>query len=444
MALIPNNQLQNVALFIPAELAVLLNDYCAVSLTNKKYEAFNTDFEGNLGDTITWGLTPRYISADGLEVTDQPSVQRPISLVCSQAANVTSAFTDQQFIFNAETYMDKFGEGAMAEIGTKIESDVLKNVTSSVVNQNKDDPDFGTKQTFSGPYRFYGDGVNPLNSYPILAQALANFRAIGFAKSKLRAIIPQNIVPQIIGTGQNEFALTRNNRDAKDWELGPFSQCEWHQSNLLPVHIAGDIGNATAPNNILTVVSTNDPTGKNITQITATEPTGSTNPNAVKSGDMAYFIWGVPGKPNLYTLTFVGHILTQQQVQFLITEDAATVAGTVTLTLRTATGVGLCSAQTQNRNLSDIIQPGMKILILPSHQSGLIWSGDQFYMAMPKLPSEDPWKTVSVRDEETGVSIRHYWGALNGKNKRRYVRDAVWGSLLVPENCMRLIFPLIQ
>ena len=84
----------------------------------------------------------------------------------------------------------------------------------------------------------------------------------------------------------------------------------------------------------------------------------------------------------------------------------------------------------------------MTVTPLPSHRAGCLMSGDQFYLAMPRLPDESPFTTVNMTDADSGASIRHYFGSQFGMNNRAYVRDAIWGSTLVSENSMRLIFPL--
>jgi hypothetical protein len=60
------------------------------------------------------------------------------------------------------------------------------------------------------------------------------------------------------------------------------------------------------------------------------------------------------------------------------------------------------------------------------------------------LPDEIPFPTVSTNDPESGVSIRHYWGSQFAQNNRGYIWDNIWGSTMVAENTMRLIFPLSQ
>jgi hypothetical protein len=141
-------------------------------------------------------------------------------------------------------------------------------------------------------------------------------------------------------------------------------------------------------------------------------------------------------------LTFIGHKISQQPVQFRATADAATTAGALTVNIQTINGVGLVWAANLNQNLNNAIQTGMTVTVLPSHKAGIIMSGNQFYLAMPQLPDQEPYNTVNKMDKDSGASIRHYWGTLFGQNVKSYVRDNIWGSTLVSENCMRLVFPM--
>lgn len=440
----PTNILQNVQLFIKSELAWLSNSFWGIENANKSLKEFEKR-PGNLGDVITFDTTPRFISYDGLVITQQPSVQRLQSLICSQAKNVSSGYSDEQFIFNVKEYMERFGMSAAEELGTAIESDILLNIVSGVVGNNPNSPEYNQPQVNSGPFRFYGDGNTPINSYTQLAQAWANFTAFGASSFKKRGVIPVDAVPAIVGTGLNQFALERNNKISTSWELGRYAgmDVDWSSSNLLPIHVSGLIGNATAPNNVMTVVSTNDPTGVNVTQITFTEPTGSTAANAVVAGDLFQFNDGVVGQPNMRFLTFIGHKTTRQPVQFRAIANASTVAGSITVQVQTINSVGLVwNPISQNKNLNNPIAVGMTVTPLPSHQAGWMDSGNSFYLAMPELPDQSPFETVHFRDKDSGASLRHYWGVQFGMDNRAYVRDGVWGSTLIAENSSRMIFPL--
>lgn len=438
---VPTNVLQTVQTYQKAELGWLLNSFYGIHESNKKFKNFDT-LTANLGDTVTFDTPPRFIAYAGLVITQQPSQQRVQSLICSQANNVSQGYTDQQFIFNVRDYMDRFGMSSMQELGSKVEADILKNFVSGVIGNDPQSSNFNVAQVNSGPFRFYGDGVTPINSFGQLAQAVANFRDFGSAKNKRQCVLPTTIIPGIVNSGLNQFAINRNNELANSWELGPFDGTDWFESNLLPTHVSGTIGDTASPNNQMTVVSTNDPTGNNVTAITFTEPTSGTDANAIKSGDLFQFIDGVSGQPNMRFLTFEGHEVSGQPVQFRAIADAATVSGTVTVSIQTINSVGLVWAQVANQNLNHAIAAGMKVVPLPSHKAGCMHSGDQFYLAMPRLPDESPFTTSTMVDVNSGASIRHYFGSQFGQNNRAYVRDEIHGSCLVPENSMRIIVPL--
>jgi hypothetical protein len=347
-------------------------------------------------------------------------------------------------MFNVRDYMDRFGMAAAQELGTAIESDILLNIVSGVVGSDPKSSNFQIPQVNSGPFRFFGNGTTAINSFQQLAQAWANFDAFGAATYKKRGVLPIDIVPAIVGSGLNQFAPTRAADTVESWKVGKFGgmNVEWSVSNLLPIHVSGTLGDTVAPNNILTVVSTNDPTGVNITSITFSEATLGTDPNAVKAGDLFQFNDGITGKPNMRFLTFIGHKVTRQPVQFRAIADAGTVAGQITVQIQTINGVGLVSSANQNQNLNNTIQAGMTVTPTPSHQAGWMDAGDSFYLAMPRLPDNDPFKTVYFRDKESGASLRHYWGTQFGLDNRAYVRDCVWGSTLIAEDSMRLVIPM--
>jgi hypothetical protein len=413
---LPTNFLQNVQTYNDGVNAYLLNLFCFVNLANKKFKNFNKDYNANLGDTVTWDLPPRYTTANSLVATFQESQQRVQTLTIDQAVNTSYAFSAQQFIFNVEEYMEKFGMSATYEIGSQVEADV-----ASLVNSNV--------------YRFFGNGTTEINSFTQLATALEYFRAYGAAPNMTRGILPNLKVPAIIGTGLSQFVPKRNDDIAVSWDLGRFSECDWYKSNLIPEHTAGNVGE---DDTTLTVVSTNDPTGANITQITCSGATVS-DLDAIKKNDLAWFLDGVGSFPNLRYLTFIGHRNSGTTVQFRITADAAANgSGNVVLNIFPA----LSSVAGANQNILYNIVAGMQIKVLPSHRRGLIYSGNSMFLGMPTLPDEIPFPTANKIDEESGVGTRLYYGSKFGQNERGFVHDCIWGKTMQDENAFALIFPL--
>ncbi len=397
-------------------LAYLQNLNCFVHEANTKFKNFE-NLVANLGDTVTFDLPPRFTTTNTLVAAFQSADQRVQSLTVSEAANTAYSFTAQQFIFNVEDYMSRFGKSAIEELGAKIEANVAQNCVTHT-------------------YRFYGNGLTAINSYQQLAQALAQLRNYGSAKGMAKGFLQDTAIPNIINSGLAQFAEKRNDITANSWELGNFSNCEWFTSNLLPVHIAGTEGQSQT---VLTVVNTTLDANGAVIAITFAGTTAANDPNSVLQYDKFQFQDGVAGQPNMRFLTFVGHQVSAVPVQFRATANAGSTAGSqVTVSIFPALQV----APTNDQNLNNAIQPGMQVLVLPSHRAGMIYSGDAFYLAMPKLPEEVPFPTSSDHDPDTGVSIRQYYGSLFGQNQRGMVHDCIWGSTLVDEYALSVIFPL--
>lgn len=433
----PNNILQQVQTYQRSSLGLLLNLCCFVSTANTKFKDFDK-IQANLGSTVTFDLPPRFSTVAGLVASFEPAVQRVLQLVCDQAANTSFAVTAQQRIFNLEKgeedYMRVFGKSAIAELANQIEANIALNAVSGVVSQLD-----GTTDTFSGPYRFFGDGSTPLTSYNQLAQMNMLFKNYGAVAEGMKVYLPDTIIPSVVGNGLNQFAPDRNNEIAMSWEVGEFGtpRVMYYQSNLLPIHVSGNVG---VKGQTLTLVSTNDPTGQNVTQLTLSGATAN-DANAIFAGDLLNFIDGVSGQPNMRYLTFTGHVPCANQVQVRATAAAAANgSGNVTINIFPA----LNWAGGANQNLNNPLAAGMEMVSPPSHRAGLVVGGDALYMAMPQLPEQDPFPTANEVDPDTGVSMRLTYGSLFGQNETGMIYDNTWGSVVVPEYSMRVVIPLSQ
>ena len=437
MAVFPNNILQQVQTYQRSSLGLLLNLCCHISTANTKFKDFDK-IQANLGSTVTFDLPPRFTTAAGLVASFEPAVQRVLQLVCDQANNTSFAVTAQQRIFNLEKgeedYMRVFGKSAIAELANLVEANIALNWDSGVVSQLD-----GSSNTFSGPYRFYGNGVSALSSYQQLAQAVMLFKNYGAVAEGMKIYLPDTVIPAIVGNGLNQFVPNRNDEIAMSWEVGDFGTplVKYYQSNLMPIHVSGDTGvNAQT----LTVISTNDPTGQNVTQITVSGATAS-DANAVFAGDVFQFKDGVSGQPNMRYLTFIGHQVSANPVQFRATANAAANgSGDVTISITPA----LNWAGGANQNVNNPIVAGMQLLTFPSHRCGGILGGEALFMAMPQLPEQSPYDTANEYDPETGASLRLTYGSLFGQNQTGMIYDETHGSVIVPEYSQRFLVPLSQ
>jgi len=330
MAVFPSNILQQVQTYQRSGLALLLNLCCHLSTANMKFKDFDK-IQANLGSTVTFDLPPRATTVAGLVASFQPAIQRVLNLNCDQANNSSFAVTSQQRIFNLEKgeedYMRVFGKSFIAELSNLVEANIALNWASGVMSQLDN-----TLNTFSGPYRFFGDGATPISSYQQLATAIMFFKNYGAVSEGIKVYLPDTVIPSIVGNGLNQFVPQRNDDIAMSWEVGDFGTplVKYYQSNLMPIHVSGNTGvNAQT----LTVISTNDPTGQNVTQLTLSGATAS-DANAVFAGDVFQFRDGVSGQPSMRYLTFIGHQSSANPVQVrAIANAAANASGNVTISI---------------------------------------------------------------------------------------------------------------
>lgn len=437
MAVFPQNILQQVQTYQRSSLGLLLNLCCHISTANTKFKDFDK-IQANLGSTVTFDLPPRFTTTAGLVASWQPAVQRVLQLVADQSNNTSFAVTAQQRIFNLEKgeedYMRVFGKSAIAELANLVETNIALNWASAVVSQVN-----GTMNTFSGPYRFFGNGTTAISSYQQLATAIMYFKNYGSVAEGIKVYLPDTIIPSIVGSGLNQFVPNRNDDIAMSWEVGDFGTplVHYYQSNLMPLHVSGNTG---VNGQTLTVISTNDPTGQNVTQITCSGASTS-DANAVLSGDVFQFADGVSGQPNMRYLTFIGHSQSANPVQFRATANSASnSSGNVVINVYPA----LNWAGGADQNLNNPIAAGMQLLTFPSHRCGGILGGDGLFMAMPQLPEQSPYDTANEYDPETGASLRLTYGSVFGQNQTGMIYDEVHGSVIVPEYSMRYLVPLSQ
>lgn len=412
---VPNNILQQVQTYQMSNLAYLQNLNVFVNTANTKFKDFEK-LTANLGDTVIFDLPPRFVTAASLVATFQSADQRVENLTVDSAANVSYAFTAQQFIFNVEDYMEKFGKSATMELSAEIESDVARVCVEA-------------------PYRFYGDGVTPINSYGQLANALAMFRNYGAAPDNTKFYLSDIAQAAIVNTGLNQFVQNRNEKAAMSWDVGDFNRASFYISNLLPIHTAGTVGEDGLTLTVVSVVKNADDA---VVQITFSGANVS-DADSVKEFDKFQFVDGVGSLPNMRYLTFIGHKVSSNPVQFRATADAGSNGGgQVTVDVYPP----LKASAGNTRNLNTEIQVGMQVTALPSHRAGMINSGNSLFIGMPMLPEEVPFPTGNMVDPDTGVSLRQYYGSLFGQNQRGMIHDAIWGKKQVPEYAMSIVFPL--
>jgi hypothetical protein len=273
-----------------------------------------------------------------------------------------------------------------------------------------------------------------INSYGQLDKALRKYNNYGSPLGRRIIIIPDTAVSDIINNGLQQFAIDRNNEDANTWKIAQHEDTTYYSSNLLPTHTAGGVGQGAVVLTLLTVSAD----GKTITLSGA-----GTMADAVLQNDILNFDY--LNVTPLVFLTYIGHLPSQQKPSFRVVADADSVGNVLTVQIDPPLIVAGNPNVNPYANVN--IDPttansgsGVNVIALPSHTAGVVLGGNPFYLGMPALPNQDPYKCVNTYDERSGVSIRITSGAAFGQNTYGYIMDAQWGSLLVSQYAERLIF----
>lgn len=411
----PANYLQQVQTYQHSMLARLQNLNAVIANSNSKFKNFQ-DLTANLGSTVTFDKPTRVTGVNNLVWQVQSTNQRVQTLTVDQPFSSAVEFTEQEMLFNVEPFdfMKALGESMICLIGSTVEQNVSNDFAKS-------------------PYRFFGNGIQSINSFGQLADAMALFRNYGSVNTKAKGFIPDISVPAVVNSGLNQFAPNRNNEIANSWDLGSFANCEWYSSNQLQTHIAGSEGNAAVT---LTVVSTVKDANQNITSITFSGCSAASDVNSIKKYDRLQILTA-----NTRLLEFTGYAVSANPIQFMAGADAASTAGSqVTVTLQTPLFVG--KSVTDSIAINVDIVAGMTASVLPSHRVGCIYAGDPHYIAIPQLGPQRPFDTAFEADPETGIAIRMTYGSQLGQNANLMGCDVIWGSTLTPEYAMAMIYPI--
>ncbi|WP_438967270.1 hypothetical protein [Flavobacterium sp.] len=403
------NILQDVQTYQISDLALLSNANCFIGTANTEFNEFNK-IPTNLGQTVTFDSPVQLTSNAGLVAVDQDLVQNVHSLTVDQARNVTVNFTDQEWIFNVERYMKRYGRPAVGELGASIEENVARN---SLV-----------------PFRFFGDGINPINSFGQLGSMLADFRSFGAVYSDTYVYLSLRAESDIVNTGANQFVPSRNEKMANSWMVGDFDQATFCRSNLLPVHIAGN----AAQNGTNLIIAARPTT----TQLVLSG-FGFNDPDAVKENDLFTV------QSDLFFRTYQGKAISPLKVQFRATIDSVSDGGGNALVNISYPLIQPSDGDPQKLNLSRDINLGVdNVLGVPSHRRGMVCSGGGLFLAMPQLPTQEPYFSANESDPDTGISMRLSFGSDLNNSTRRFIHSAIWGSSLVPQYAMSIVFPLTQ
>lgn len=452
MATDQQNVLPAVTTLNRSSLGILENINPLTTTASKEFENFET-IKGQLGISVNIRRHPRAVVKDGLVADTSNGIAQEFYTLqvggydqtgapagnngtydqygntCAGTSYYKASSEDLIYNFNANNigFMNEVAYASTAELGASIERSL-------------------GQRLITGTYLFWGAGIDannnivPINTYKQLVDAKMTFSMMGQQSDKYMMVLPHDIIPNMVNTNLSQFVTRRNEEEAQSWEIGDYANISLNVSNLLPTHTAGDFANEGVE---LTVVSVKTDTNGGVTGFVCSGAGTSTSATALRKFDLGYIT-----TEGLNFVTFVGHVNSKQIIKFQVTSADAPASGNIefniypTLYADPATPGGL-------QNINAPIVAGVKMKFVPSHSVGILMnmsgvngSNSPLYMAMPRLPTHEPYPTSSLMDPRTKLSMKAYYGARFENEEYGYVQKALWGSMLASHLATRIILPI--
>jgi len=434
---VPANNFVDVAAYSMAGMKFLDNYRPAIKYANKKFKDFNR-IPGNRGIATTWELTPKVVFVSGtLTVAAFDSTdQRIHTHINNDKGYVAHAIDAEEEIYNdAYDYMNRIGRSAMISIGDAVEANIVNRFTET--------------------YRFFELDDNSLLTYRNLAAAISVFDNYGAQRDPQQYMfVPDILMPSFIDNGLNQFATDRNNKIANSWEVADITGTKVLSAQILPEHIAGAGPNLVVPD-VLTLTAVSVDGGTLTFDGASIDTSGTPGVFYFNKGDLIEFKLDTVNGPLKYLFFNNGSndsLVSANNVQCVVDADAdSDVGGTVIVTINNnATGdrnpLIFDPAVDKLTNLSRALVTGGvgvgdEIRTIGNHRAGLICNSQALFASLPRLPNEGPYmSSFNEADPGTGISVRLTYGAKPFEDFKGFVWSVYFGTSIVPENAMRLIF----
>jgi hypothetical protein len=418
------------------ELSPYLNAYLTYGdLADKAFEGWNQP--GNRGDTVLYRNPTLFSLNNSLsfdQVNDGMFTEQFGALTIDTEASIPVQMTDQEIqTYHLDELMDQFGISAMKTLAGNVDQQLA--ITACL-----------------GGYRWVGDinaGPTSLLDQQQLRVGITQFRNFG-GYDTAYCVLPDIATTRILNTGLQEFTPVTNDASVKDWELGSIRgsiRTKIYQSQLNPIHISGTLSEAGEV--IITNVASSTyilPGTTNV--VPASEITiSAANGLTVVENDLG----------DIGTQTGAQPFNREDAIKFLRPQDkticdinpqfkvveGGTVAGQ-TLTFKVIPELKFDPTEKDPlRNLNRAIVPATdKLRIVKSHKCGVIWLGNAFKFAAPKLPTRSPYDSGVKVDQDTKIAYRVYHGAVFNTATSFMVHDLRYGKSMEPAYAARMIFPL--
>lgn len=427
----PSNVLQSVQTFNESDLSLMHAMLVSGEVFNTQYLEFNK-LPKNLGATAKFQKPLKVKSVSSLNVINdfQAINQDYVTLTVDQQEAVPLAMTAEDIVlYDLERYVDHMGMPIVTQLATVVDRNCM------AIGEEK------PFLVYQGNLDYAATVMTPSNIVDIkeLPKIEAQFENFGMTSDKIKCVLPNMTVPNLINTGLNQFVTSRNDDLAQSWMLGSYSHTEYFRSNQLKTHVSG-LGGQGGYTFTVTTVS---PDGKTIT-FTSSGP--ATETGTFKKYDTLIFDptgASTGGTP----LRYFGSAYSAPSANWVavnVQADADTIGGSVTVTVSPAlVGPTIAAATGVRQNINLDIDAPFTARALNSHVCAYQVANNAAWLAMPPLPNTMPYPSSSKVDDVSKLSMRMYYGFIPFENEYGYSWDVIWGRNCDEERISKIALPIV-
>lgn len=369
------NQLITTDLVSNTALAMFANNSPFVMTASRTYQEDFTSSGYKVGDTIKVRRQNHFIVGDGSVATPQDIVETTEDITINHQYHALIAYTVKDLTLRIEDFSRLFIKPAIQEIITKLETDIAAAAELDL-------------------YLFAGNASSQLNSYASVDTAGSKLLEMGVdISSDAYAAVSIRDGGALKSGLLGNFTPVFNEEIVRQSRIGHLSYFDMFQSQNIKSHTAGAGPRLYSGSDTLTVNGA--VSSGNTIVLAGANGGGGTVTDYFVAGDVIS-ISGVK------SVNPVGRASTGQDMQFVITQNANSSGGAVTI--RVSPSI-ISDTSNPNRNVTNAVPNGGTVTVVGSHKVNVAYPERGLDIVCPPLYKlQVPYASVAV-DDKTGLSM---------------------------------------
>lgn len=349
-------------------LAMFANNTPYVMTGSRIYQEDFINSGYKIGDTLQVRRQNHFIIGDGSVATPQDIKERVETITIDHQFHALISYTVKDLTLRIEDFSRMFIQPAIQELVTKVETTISAEAEKEL-------------------YFFTGTAGTPINSYTTVDLAGAKLLEQGVNISA-DAYVAMTVRDgsSLKGALLNNFTPIFNEDIVKSSAIGHMSYFDMFQSQNITKHTAGaHTGFADSPT------------------VSGAVASGDTIVLTAVSNATDYFVAGdLISIADVQSVNPIGRKATGQDMQFVITENATSAGGNVTIKVSPSI---ISDTADPNRNVSNVVPNGAAVTLIGTYNVNTAYPTRALDIVCPPLDKlQVPYASIAV-DPESGLSM---------------------------------------